>query len=55
VTHDGVVLVGDGFWERPPSPAPLEPVGAFPEEYGDLARTVERVQAPGWVLLDLYA
>ena len=46
---DGVVLVGDGFWERPPSPVVLEALQAEPDEYGDLARTVQRVQALGWV------
>jgi SAM-dependent methyltransferase len=47
----GVLLVGDGFWERTPSQAVLDLLDASPDDYGDLASTVERVQALGWVPL----
>ncbi|MGY0064924.1 SAM-dependent methyltransferase [Streptomyces sp. LZ34] len=40
----GRVLVGDGFWEREPSPAAVEMLG----EFADLATTVDRVVADGW-------
>ncbi|MFE6611607.1 methyltransferase domain-containing protein [Amycolatopsis sp. NPDC057786] len=41
----GRVLVGDGFWERDPSPEAVEMLGDFT----DLATTVDRVVADGWV------
>ncbi|MER7010715.1 class I SAM-dependent methyltransferase [Saccharopolyspora sp. NPDC000359] len=44
----GAVLVGEGFWERPPDQAALEVLGATPDEYRDLAGTVEAVEAAGW-------
>jgi SAM-dependent methyltransferase len=40
----GRVLVGDGFWEREPSPEAVGMLG----ELTDLAGTVERVTADGW-------
>lgn len=44
----GRVLVGDGFWERPPSREAVEMLGDF----ADLATTVERVAADGWAPID---
>jgi hypothetical protein len=44
----GVVLVGDGFWERPPSPELLELLTVAPDEYGDLAQVLQQVRALGW-------
>ncbi|RSN54381.1 SAM-dependent methyltransferase [Amycolatopsis sp. WAC 04182] len=41
----GRVLIGDGFWERDPSPEAVEMLGDFT----DLATTVDRVVADGWV------
>ncbi|MFI6352144.1 SAM-dependent methyltransferase [Streptomyces sp. NPDC050743] len=40
----GRVLIGDGFWERPPSREAVEMLGDF----ADLATTVDRVVAAGW-------
>lgn len=40
----GRVLVGDGFWDREPSPEAVEMLGDF----ADLATTVDRVVAEGW-------
>ncbi|MFF7329580.1 SAM-dependent methyltransferase [Streptomyces sp. NPDC090306] len=40
----GRVLVGDGFWEREPSPEAVEMLGDF----SDLATTLDRVTADGW-------
>ncbi|WP_043673050.1 SAM-dependent methyltransferase [Clavibacter michiganensis] len=48
---DGVLLVGECFWERPPTPPVLELLGAELDEYGDLAATVEVAAASGWVPL----
>lgn len=44
----GRVLVGDGFWERPPSQEAVEMLGDFT----DLAGTVDRVVADGWTPVD---
>ncbi|MDL4815173.1 SAM-dependent methyltransferase [Actinomadura opuntiae] len=40
----GRVLIGDGYWEREPSPAAVAMLGDF----ADLATTVDRVVADGW-------
>ncbi|MEU9482775.1 class I SAM-dependent methyltransferase [Streptomyces decoyicus] len=40
----GHVLIGDGFWEREPSPEAVEMLG----EFADLATTLDRVVADGW-------
>jgi cyclopropane fatty-acyl-phospholipid synthase-like methyltransferase len=40
----GHVLVGDGFWERPPSPHAVEMLGDF----NDLPTTVDHVTDAGW-------
>ncbi|EMD22202.1 SAM-dependent methyltransferase [Amycolatopsis azurea] len=40
----GRVLIGDGFWDRTPSPEAVEMLG----EGTDLASTVDRVAADGW-------
>ncbi|WP_225840354.1 cyclopropane-fatty-acyl-phospholipid synthase family protein [Streptomyces sp. NK08204] len=40
----GRVLLGEGFWDRPPSQEAIEMLGDFT----DLATTVERVVADGW-------
>ncbi len=41
----GRVLVGDAYWEGEPSPEAVEMLGDF----ADLAATVDRVMADGWV------
>jgi cyclopropane fatty-acyl-phospholipid synthase-like methyltransferase len=48
LAEGGSVLVGDGFWERPPGPATLD-AGFAADEYEDLVTTVERVVADGWL------
>lgn len=40
----GRVVIGEGFWEHPPSPEAAEMLG----DYSDLATTVDRVVADGW-------
>ncbi|WP_405008978.1 SAM-dependent methyltransferase [Kitasatospora sp. NBC_01539] len=44
----GSVLVGDGFWQRPPTPEGVAILGDF----DDLATTVDRVVADGWTPVD---
>ncbi|MFD5464296.1 SAM-dependent methyltransferase [Kitasatospora sp. NPDC127059] len=48
----GRLLVGEGFWERTPSPAALDGLGAAPEDFADLATTTDRVLAEGWTPVD---
>jgi len=40
----GRVLIGDGFWDRTPSPEAIEMLGDF----ADLATTMDLVAADGW-------
>ncbi|MDX3096562.1 methyltransferase domain-containing protein [Streptomyces sp. ME01-24h] len=40
----GIALVGDGFWEREPTPDLVKEVG----EYEDLPCTVDRIAEAGW-------
>ncbi|MEU3708595.1 SAM-dependent methyltransferase [Streptomyces catenulae] len=44
----GHVVIGDGFWERTPSPEAVEMLGDF----ADLATTLDRVAADGWTPVD---
>ncbi|MBO4252709.1 SAM-dependent methyltransferase [Streptomyces griseorubiginosus] len=44
----GRVLIGEGIWERPPSPEAVGILG----DLGDLATTVDRVVADGWTPVD---
>ncbi|WP_262496031.1 SAM-dependent methyltransferase [Nonomuraea sp. SYSU D8015] len=44
VRPGGLALVGEGFWERPPTPDLVEAIGAFP----DLAGTVA-AESGGWL------
>ncbi|MDA3648093.1 class I SAM-dependent methyltransferase [Saccharopolyspora indica] len=48
VAPGGAMLVGEGFWERPPTAEALEALGAEPADFQDLAGTVETVERAGW-------
>jgi len=48
---DGVLLLGDGFWERTPDERALSALGAAVDDFEDLASTVARVQSAGWSVL----
>lgn len=48
LTGGGSVLVGEGFWESAPNEATLDQ-GFTPDDYEDLAGTVEAVRANGWI------
>ncbi len=44
-----MAVVGDGFWEREPSPQALAGLGgATADEFADLVTTVDQVIADGW-------
>jgi SAM-dependent methyltransferase len=45
VRPGGLALVGEAFWERPPTPEIAEALG----QYADLAGTVASVESEGWV------
>ncbi|MFF2045201.1 SAM-dependent methyltransferase [Kitasatospora sp. NPDC058170] len=45
----GLVMVGEGFWEREPSRAALDGLGAAREDFADLATTTDRVIEAGWM------
>ncbi|WP_367137658.1 cyclopropane-fatty-acyl-phospholipid synthase family protein [Saccharothrix sp. HUAS TT1] len=47
----GTLLLGDGFWERPPSPKGIEVFGA--DEFGALPDLVDLAMACGYRLLSL--
>ncbi|MFF9685154.1 SAM-dependent methyltransferase [Streptomyces sp. NPDC014623] len=47
VRPGGRVLFGDGFWEREPSPAALEGLGAEPDDFGTLLGMVRQAEAAG--------
>lgn len=49
LSPDGCLLFGDCFWEREPDAAALDALGAAREDFTDLAGTVDRVLADGWV------
>ncbi|MFI7612146.1 SAM-dependent methyltransferase [Nonomuraea terrae] len=44
----GLALVGEGFWERPPTPEALRLLDAKPEDFTDLAGTVESMEQAGF-------
>jgi SAM-dependent methyltransferase len=47
----GSVLIGDGYWQAEPTPEAVEMLG----EFTDLATTVDRVAAAGWIPVDGHA
>ncbi|MEU8102985.1 class I SAM-dependent methyltransferase [Nonomuraea muscovyensis] len=44
----GLALVGEGFWEVSPTPQVLDRFEAGPDDYADLAGTVERAEKAGY-------
>ncbi|WP_329231952.1 class I SAM-dependent methyltransferase [Streptomyces sp. NBC_01460] len=47
VRPGGRVLFGDGFWEREPSAAALEGLGAEPDDFGSLLELIRQAEAAG--------
>ena len=45
VRPGGLALIGEGFWERPPSKELVEDIGTYP----DLAGTVAEAESGGWL------
>ncbi|MBW4719883.1 SAM-dependent methyltransferase [Saccharothrix obliqua] len=48
LADDGVVLLGDCFWEREPDPDLRAQLEDGPQKYADLPTTVSQVVADGW-------
>jgi SAM-dependent methyltransferase len=46
----GWLLVGDGFWERPPDQAALDSLGMHAEELRDLRSAIGEVEQRGWTI-----
>jgi SAM-dependent methyltransferase len=44
----GVLLVGEGFWQVPPTPEALAGLGADADDYTDLGGLVEQAEKAGW-------
>lgn len=49
VKPDGLVLIGEPFWEREPPEAALKALELHRHAFTDLPTTVERVAAAGWL------
>jgi len=45
---DGILLVGAGFWQAPPTPAALAALDATAADFTDLAGLVEATERAGW-------
>lgn len=48
VNADGILLVGEGFWQVPPTPEALAALGASAGDHTDLASLVEVAERAGW-------
>lgn len=48
---DGVLLLGEGFWEQAPDAGALSALGADEDDFADLAGTVVTVREAGWTPL----
>lgn len=48
VNRDGILLVGDGYWQVPPTPAALAALDAKADDFTDLAGLVDAAERGGW-------
>ena len=48
VNADGILMVGEGFWEVPPTPAALAALETTAEAFTDLAGLVDAAEQSGW-------
>jgi SAM-dependent methyltransferase len=48
VNTDGILLVGEGFWQIPPTAQALAALDAAPEDFTDLAGLVDAAEQAGW-------
>lgn len=45
---DGILLVGEGFWQIAPTAAALSALGAAPDDFTDLAGLIDVAERAGW-------
>ncbi|HEY7175208.1 MAG TPA: methyltransferase, partial [Micromonosporaceae bacterium] len=48
VNRDGILMIGDGYWQVPPTPAALAALDTTPDGFTDLAGLVEATERSGW-------
>ncbi|WP_127506553.1 SAM-dependent methyltransferase [Actinoplanes solisilvae] len=48
VNAHGILIVGERFWESPPTPAALAALDAKPTDYDDLPSLIDTAAAAGW-------
>jgi SAM-dependent methyltransferase len=48
VNTDGILLIGEGFWQIPPTPQALAALDARPEDFTDLAGLVDVAERANW-------
>lgn len=48
VNTDGILLIGEGFWQVPPTPQVLAALDTTPEDFTDLADLVDVAERAGW-------
>ncbi|MFG1714592.1 SAM-dependent methyltransferase [Micromonospora sp. NPDC049203] len=48
VNADGILMVGEGFWQVPPTPEALSALGAKPDDHTDLPGLVAAAEQAGW-------
>ena len=48
VREDGILLVGEGFWQTPPTAAALAALDAGPADFTDLPGLVDLAEKGGW-------
>ncbi|MCO8270367.1 class I SAM-dependent methyltransferase [Actinoplanes sp. TRM 88003] len=48
VNPHGVLIVGDGFWETPPTPQALNALDAKPTDFTDLPTLIDTAAESGW-------
>lgn len=48
VNADGILLVGEGFWQVPPTAAALAALAVKPEDYSDLPGLLDAAEEAGW-------
>jgi len=48
VNTDGILLVGEGFWQAPPTSEALAALDATPEDFTDLAGLVDVAEQASW-------
>ena len=48
VNTDGILLIGEGFWQAEPTPPALAALDTAPEDFTDLAGLVDIAERAGW-------